>query len=292
MSSVSESNLTNLFTVEEVEKYLLPLRNENRKIGFVPTMGALHDGHMSLVKAAKEQCDVVVVSVFVNPTQFNNPQDLKTYPRQEGKDIELLEENECDFIFLPTVDVIYPPNYQNVEVDLGFIGTTMEGAKRPGHFDGVVNVVSRLFKIIQPDIAYFGRKDFQQVAVIREMNKQLNFPIVIQAVDTKREETGLAMSSRNLRLNEQERQRAVIISETLLKGKELAKEFSPSETLEKMKAYFSKGSLELEYLTIVHPDSLVELDQEWVPGATACIVAFCGDVRLIDNMELIDSEPI
>lgn len=292
MSSVSESNLTNLFTVEEVEKYLLPLRNENRKIGFVPTMGALHDGHMSLVKAAKEQCDVVVVSVFVNPTQFNNPQDLKTYPRQEGKDIELLEENECDFIFLPTVDVIYPPNYQKIEVDLGFIGTTMEGAKRPGHFDGVVNVVSRLFKIIQPDIAYFGRKDFQQVAVIREMNKQLNFPIVIQTVDTKREETGLAMSSRNLRLNEQERQRAVIISETLLKGKELAKEFSPSETLEKMKAYFSKGSLELEYLTIVHPDSLVELDQEWVPGATACIVAFCGDVRLIDNLELIDSEPI
>lgn len=292
MSSVSESNLTNLFTVEEVEKYLLPLRNENRKIGFVPTMGALHDGHMSLVKAAKEQCDVVIVSVFVNPTQFNNPQDLKTYPRQEGKDIELLEENECDFIFLPTVDVIYPPNYQKIEVDLGFIGTTMEGAKRPGHFDGVVNVVSRLFKIIQPDIAYFGRKDFQQVAVIREMNKQLNFPVVIQAVDTKREETGLAMSSRNLRLNEQDRQRAVIISETLLKGKELAKEFSPSETLEKMKAYFSKGSLELEYLTIVHPDSLVELDQEWVPGATACIVAFCGDVRLLDNLELIDSEPI
>lgn len=292
MSSVSESNLTNLFTVEEVEKYLLPLRNENRKIGFVPTMGALHDGHMSLVKVAKQQCDVVIVSVFVNPTQFNNPQDLKTYPRQEGKDIELLEENECDFIFLPTVDVIYPPNYQKIEVDLGFIGTTMEGAKRPGHFDGVVNVVSRLFKIIQPDIAYFGRKDFQQVAVIREMNKQLNFPIVIQAVDTKREETGLAMSSRNLRLNEQERQRAVIISETLLKGKELAKEFSPSETLEKMKAYFSKGSLELEYLTIVHPDSLVELDQDWVPGATACIVAFCGDVRLIDNLELIDSEPI
>lgn len=284
--------MTNLFTVEEVEKYLLPLRNENRKIGFVPTMGALHDGHMSLVKVAKEQCDVVIVSVFVNPTQFNNPQDLKTYPRQEGKDIELLEENECDFIFLPTVDVIYPPNYQKIEVDLGFIGTTMEGAKRPGHFDGVVNVVSRLFKIIQPDIAYFGRKDFQQVAVIREMNKQLNFPIVIQAVDTKREETGLAMSSRNLRLNEQDRQRAVIISETLLKGKELAKEFSPSETLEKMKAYFSKGSLELEYLTIVHPDSLVELDQEWVPGATACIVAFCGDVRLIDNLELIDSEPI
>lgn len=284
--------MTNLFTVEEVEKYLLPLRNENRKIGFVPTMGALHDGHMSLVKAAKQQCDVVIVSVFVNPTQFNNPQDLKTYPRQEGKDIELLEENECDFIFLPTVDVIYPPNYQKIEVDLGFIGTTMEGAKRPGHFDGVVNVVSRLFKIIQPDIAYFGRKDFQQVAVIREMNKQLNFPIVIQTVDTKREETGLAMSSRNLRLNEQDRQRAVIISETLLKGKELAKEFSPSETLEKMKAYFSKGSLELEYLTIVHPDSLVELDQEWVPGATACIVAFCGDVRLIDNLELIDSEPI
>ena len=292
MSSVSESNLTNLFTVEEVEKYLLPLRNENRKIGFVPTMGALHDGHMSLVKVAKQQCDVVIVSVFVNPTQFNNPQDLKTYPRQEGKDIELLEENECDFIFLPTVDVIYPPNYQKIEVDLGFIGTTMEGAKRPGHFDGVVNVVSRLFKIIQPDIAYFGRKDFQQVAVIREMNKQLNFPVVIQAVDTKREETGLAMSSRNLRLNEQDRQRAVIISETLLKGKELAKEFSPSETLEKMKAYFSKGSLELEYLTIVHPDSLVELDQEWVPGATACIVAFCGDVRLLDNLELIDSEPI
>lgn len=284
--------MTNLFTVEEVEKFLSPLRNENRTIGFVPTMGALHAGHMSLVRAAKEQCDVVIVSVFVNPTQFNNPQDLETYPRQEGKDIQLLEENACDFIFLPSVDVIYPANYNNVAVDLGFIGTTMEGAKRPGHFDGVVNVVSRLFEIIQPTIAYFGRKDFQQVAVIREMNKQLGFPIVIQAIDTKREDSGLAMSSRNLRLNEQERQDSVIISETLLKGRELAKEFSPAETVEKMKSYFNTGMLELEYLTIVHPDSLVELDQEWTPGATACIVAFCGDVRLIDNMELVDSATI
>src|SRR5690554_6387617 len=160
-------------------------------------MGALHDGHISLVKAAKEECDVVIVSIFVNPTQFNNTEDLKLYPRQEDKDLELLTRNDCDFVYLPTAEEIYPPDYEEVKVDLDTIENTMEGEHRPGHFNGVANVVSSLFKIVQPTKAYFGRKDFQQVAVSHQTNSHLILPVQIVHVETKRDSSGLAMSSRN-----------------------------------------------------------------------------------------------
>ncbi|WP_417266485.1 pantoate--beta-alanine ligase [Brumimicrobium sp.] len=282
--------MVNLYSIDALKENLEPLRNKGLKIGFVPTMGALHDGHISLVKAAKEECDVVIVSIFVNPTQFNNTEDLKLYPRQEDKDLELLTQNDCDFVYLPTAEEIYPPDYEEVKVDLDTIENTMEGEHRPGHFNGVVNVVSRLFKIVQPTKAYFGRKDFQQVAVVKEMNRQLKLPVEIVTVETKRDPSGLAMSSRNLRLSEQELEKAVVISQVLNKGKSWANSYSPAVTRQKMIEYFEQTSLKLEYLQIVHPDTLNDLNQYWVSGATACIAAYCGDVRLIDNMELITKE--
>lgn len=282
--------MVNLYSIDALKENLEPLRNKGLKIGFVPTMGALHDGHISLVKAAKEECDVVIVSIFVNPTQFNNTEDLKLYPRQEDKDLELLTQNDCDFVYLPTAEEIYPPDYEEVKVDLDTIENTMEGEHRPGHFNGVVNVVSRLFKIVQPTKAYFGRKDFQQVAVVKEMNRQLKLPVEIVTVETKRDPSGLAMSSRNLRLSEQELEKAVVISQVLNKGKSWVNSYSPAVTRQKMIEYFEQTSLKLEYLQIVHPDTLNDLNQYWVSGATACIAAYCGDVRLIDNMELITKE--
>jgi pantoate--beta-alanine ligase len=285
-----KEQLVILRSTVELEKHLQPLREKGSKIGFVPTMGALHDGHTALVNAAKKECDIVIVSVFVNPTQFNNPEDLKLYPRQEVKDLTLLEKNNCDFVYLPSAEEIYPTDYKAVKIDIETIENTMEGQHRPGHFNGVVNVVSRFFDLIKPNKAYFGRKDFQQVAVIKEMNRQLKLPIEIVTVDTKRDPSGLAMSSRNFRLNEQDLEKAVFISQVLNKGKSWANSYSPAVTREKMIAYFNNSGLELEYLQIVHPDTLNDLNQYWVSGATACIAAYCGDVRLIDNMELIAKE--
>lgn len=276
-----------LQTISEVENQLASQIAEGKTIGFVPTMGALHEGHLFLVEQAKKDCDLVVVSIFVNPTQFNNPEDLRLYPRQEEQDLALLQEKGADYVFLPTKEVVYPASYTCPKVDLGFLGETMEGAFRPGHFDGVISVVSRLFDIIHPTKAYFGRKDFQQVAVIKEMARQLKLSTEIIEVAIKRSSSGLALSSRNLRLNDLQKEEAIIIYKTLNKGKEWAKRYSPKQTLEKMLNYFSDGVLELEYLTIVHPETLRSLNQYWVEGATACIVAYSGEVRLLDNMELV-----
>lgn len=278
--------MVELRTTEEVDAKLLPLKDNQKTIGFVPTMGALHEGHLTLLRQAKQECDIVIVSIFINPTQFNDVNDLNAYPRQEEKDLELLESNQCDFVFLPTVDVVYPKDYVAKKIDLGFIGETMEGAHRPGHFDGVVNVVSRLFDIIQPDYAYFGNKDFQQVAVVKKMQEQYNKDVKIRTVNTKRESSGLAMSSRNMRLSPIERKKAQMIYKTLNKGKEWAEQYAPYIVLQKMIDYFSESELELEYLSIVHPDTLKPLNQYWVPNATACIAAYCNNVRLIDNMVL------
>ncbi|WP_159038632.1 pantoate--beta-alanine ligase [Brumimicrobium mesophilum] len=282
--------MVEIYNLQELNDQLSPIRDKGLKIGFVPTMGALHDGHISLINKAKKECDFVVVSIFVNPTQFNNSKDLEQYPRTEKEDIKLLRKNECDFVFLPSVSEMYPENYVAEKVDLHHIENTMEGAHRPGHFDGVVNIVSRFFRMVQPTKAFFGRKDFQQVAVVIEMVKQLKIQVDIVVVDTKRNASGLAMSSRNLRLSEQELEQAVVISQVLNKGQAWAKTYSPVITLEKMKRYFEDSALKLEYLQIVHPETLNDLNQYWVPGATACIAAFCGDVRLIDNMELVSTE--
>jgi pantoate--beta-alanine ligase len=276
--------------INSISQALKPFWDSNKTVGLIPTMGALHEGHMSLLRQAKQECDVVVVTIFVNPTQFNNSGDLANYPRTIEEDLGLLRKENCDFVFLPTVEEVYPEDYENINVDLSPIDEVMEGVHRPGHFEGVANVVSRFFKIIKPQKAYFGRKDFQQVAVVEETVRQLNLPVEIIPVETMRASNGLALSSRNKRLSSEELEKASIIYKTLSYGKELVSQTNPRDAIEKMKNYFESSSLRLEYLDIVDPKSLKSLNQYWVPGATACIAAFCGEVRLIDNMELVPND--
>ena len=264
------------------------MKSEGKTIGFVPTMGALHYGHISLVSSAMSQCDITIVSIFVNPTQFNNADDLLKYPRTLEADVELLSTINCDVVFAPSVEEMYPKNRDSTQLDLGNLANLMEGKFRPGHFDGVVDVVSRLFEIVKPTKAFFGLKDFQQVSVISFMTKKLNLPIEIIACPTLREDSGLAMSSRNMRLSELGKKDALHIYRSLSLAKELASNFSPTEVKEKVINYFNEGKLELEYLEIVNPTTLESLNTEWAGGATACIVAYCGDVRLIDNLKLVD----
>lgn len=249
-------------------------------------MGALHAGHGSLVTRAKSENDLVVVSIFVNPTQFNSSEDLTKYPRSIEKDALFLESLGCDIAFVPEVDDIYTHEYELPEISLGFLDETMEGFHRPGHFRGVVQVVYRLFQIVMPTRAYFGLKDFQQVAVIRFMADKFGLPVEIIACPTLRETDGLAMSSRNMRLNGVQREESIHISNTLLLAVELSKTMSPAETKAKAIAFFEEGNLALEYLEIVDPVTLESLENEWVPNSIACIVAYLGDVRLIDNMEM------
>ena len=272
--------------ISELQEHISKLKSEGKTVGFIPTMGALHYGHISLVSLGMRQCDVTVVSVFVNPTQFNNPDDLLKYPRTLESDVALLSSINCDIVFAPTVEEMYPKNRKAIQLDLGNLANLMEGKFRPGHFDGVVDVVSRLFEIVNPTKAFFGLKDFQQVSVIRFMTSKLNFPVEIIACPTLRETSGLAMSSRNMRLSETEKEDALHIYKSLLLAKELSASNSPLEVKEKAIEFFETGKLKLEYLEIVDPITLESLTSEWVAGATACIVAYCGEVRLIDNLQL------
>lgn len=256
--------------------------NKNRPVAFVPTMGALHHGHLELVKKAFESSSCVVVSIFVNPTQFNNPDDLAAYPRTLENDIHLLKTVGDVIVFAPTIAEIYPPEYQNIKLDLGALVQVMEGHFRPGHFDGVVNVVHRLFDIVQPDLAFFGLKDFQQLAVIRYMVHKMNLPVKIVPCETVREPSGLASSSRNMRLSANELEAATVISRVITKSKDLAMDLSPEETSLEARKMFETSSLKLEYLEIVDPNTLQTLDN-WVDGSRMCVAAWCGEVRLIDN---------
>jgi len=275
-------------TIAPLREALSSIKHQGKKIGFVPTMGALHGGHLDLVKKAQEECDVVVASIFVNPTQFNNSSDFSNYPIRMEEDLSLLDSASCDIVFIPQVSDVYPDNYIKNSIDLGNIDKVMEGEFRPGHFEGVVHVVSRFFEIIMPHKAYFGQKDFQQVAVIKKMVKDLDFPVEIIAVKTKRLPNGLAMSSRNYRLSEKEIQASSIIYKTFIQGKSWANEYAPSVTRKKMISYFNESSLTLEYLRIVDPNTMEDLNQYWVPGAVCGIAAFSGEVRLIDNMILVE----
>lgn len=273
-------------SVSNLQQHLNTLREQGQVIGFVPTMGALHGGHLALLEAAQQRCDAVVVTIFVNPTQFNNEGDLSNYPKRESEDLELLRSANCDIVFMPTTAEIYPEDRPKFTIELGKIATVMEGKYRPGHFQGVVNVVGRFFEIIQPHYAFFGQKDFQQVAVVEKLAKDLNFDVSIVPVPTKRLPNGLAMSSRNYRLSKEDKQKASIIYKTLLKGREWADQYAPAVVRQRMEEYFNTGELELEYLRIVHPTNMEELQQYWVDGAIAGIAAYCGEVRLIDNMKL------
>jgi pantoate--beta-alanine ligase len=275
-----------VYTTAHALSSVISAAKKSGKVGFVPTMGALHDGHLSLVHKALEENVLVVVSIFVNPTQFNNASDLSNYPRTLPNDLELLSVFDKVLVYAPGVDDIYPKNDFFEPIDLDGLDTRLEGAFRSGHFQGVVHVVRNLFNIVQPHRAYFGEKDFQQLAVIRRMVKRLNFPIEIVSCPTHRSENGLALSSRNMRLTDQGREDALIISETLNYMKNLGHDSTPSRVMELGTAYFSKGNLSLEYLEIVDAESLMLLTNQWSAHSVCCIAAYCEDVRLIDNLEM------
>ena len=273
-------------TVSELRQELDIQRKAGKKIGFVPTMGALHEGHASLVRYAVAENEIVVVSVFVNPTQFNDKNDLLKYPRTLEADCELLEKEGADYVFAPSVEEIYPePDTR--QFSYAPLDTVMEGKYRPGHFNGVCQVVSKLFMMVEPDKAYFGEKDFQQLAIIREMVKQMNFPLQIVGCPIVREEDGLALSSRNTRLSAQEREFALNISQTLFRSKEFAASHSVEETQQFVEeSIASSEGLQLEYFEIVDGLTLQRIenweDTDYVVG---CITVFCGEVRLIDNIK-------
>ncbi len=266
---------------------LVQLKKQAKKtIGFVPTMGALHAGHISLVKEAKKNNDICIVSVFVNPTQFNNLEDLEKYPRTIERDAALLAEAGADVVFTPTVEEIYPePDTR--QFDFGMLDKVMEGEHRPGHFNGVAQVVSRLFDIVRPDRAYFGEKDFQQLAIIREMVKQLSLAVEIMPMPILREVSGLALSSRNERLSAEEKEIATNIYKTLLfSSTEYFDKISVAQTIEIVSERINSFEpLRVEYFDIVDGYTLQSIsdwnDSEYTVG---CIAVFCGEVRLIDNI--------
>ena len=272
--------------INELKGYLVDSKRNGKRIGLVPTMGALHKGHLSLVERCVRENDICVVSVFVNPTQFNDKHDLETYPRTLEADCALLESAGCDFVFAPSVEEMYPePDTRTF--DFGTVMQVMEGAKRRGHFNGVAQVVSKLFYIVEPDNAYFGEKDFQQIAVIRAMVKQLQIPVQINACPIVREADGLAMSSRNTRLTPALRQKAPLIARTLQESKALAATKSVREVIDYVvNTLNADPDLEVEYYEIVDGDSLVSI-QDWkdTSYAVGCVTVYCGEVRLIDNIK-------
>ncbi len=274
------------YTAESLQKKLESLKLSGDRIGFVPTMGALHEGHLKLVEKAAAENDHVVVSIFVNPTQFNNAEDLKKYPRTLEADITLLSEVDNVLVFAPDKNEIYPENDHFDHFDFRGKDKIMEGEFRPGHFQGVVHVVYNLFSIVKPDKAYFGLKDFQQVALIRMMLSFFNLSVDMVVCETVRTENGLALSSRNMRLSEKEKEDALIIYNTLLFMRSLDRTLTPVQVKKMAENYFSQGNLKLEYLEIVDDHTLEPLRESWTSNVTCCIAAFCGDVRLIDNMQI------
>lgn len=278
-------------TSEQLTSAVTRLKLEGKTIGFVPTMGSLHPGHLSLVEEAHKNTDVVVVSIFVNPNQFNNPDDLKNYPRDLDKDIKLLKATDCELLFVPSVKDIYPEEDNRI-FDFGQVDKVMEGRFRPGHFNGVAQVVSRLFEIVKPDKAFFGLKDFQQIAVIKQMVKQLDLGVEIVACPIVRESDGLAMSSRNLLLQPGDRKKAPIIAQTLFDSCNFAQNHSVEETQNfVIDAINGEKSFKIEYFEIVDGETLQSVEN-WKdsPYIIGCIAVFAGEVRLIDNVIYKNSE--
>jgi len=272
-------------TKTDLTGHLLTLKNEGKTIGLVPTMGALHQGHMSLVEKARAENDIVVVTIFVNPTQFNDPSDLDHYPRTLDQDLELLRQLEADLVFVPSVKEMYPEEDMQI-FDLGGLDKVMEGKYRQGHFNGVAQIVSKLFLLVRPHRAYFGQKDFQQLVIIRRLVESLGLDLTIVPCPIIREKDGLAMSSRNTRLNKEERKLAPFIYETLVKAREKMESLNPSQVKEWVILQFKKQSdLDLEYFEIIEDKELMPID-EWDKemNKVACLAVLLGEVRLIDNL--------
>ena len=273
---------TKAHLAEEIKR----IKNCSQRIGFVPTMGALHEGHLALMRKAKADNDILVCSIFVNPVQFNNQEDLEHYPRAPEKDIALID-GLCDILFMPSESEMYP-DMPVESYHFGHLENVMEGICRPGHFNGVAIVVNRLFEMVCPDVAYFGKKDFQQLAIIRKMVNDAQSPIKIEAVDTVREKDGLAMSSRNSRLSEQARKSAPFIFQTLTKAKELTQTQKPQEINRWIKEQFeTQKEYQLEYAQVVNGETLETVsDYNQANNIVICLAVRLDNVRLIDNITI------
>ena len=273
-------------SIKELRLQLDEDKQKGKKVGLVPTMGALHAGHISLVKRCVAENDVCVVSIFVNPTQFNNPNDLLTYPRTMDEDCQLLESSGCTYVFAPSVEEMYPEPDNRV-FDFGTVAQVMEGARRPGHFNGVAQIVSKLFYAVKPDVSYFGEKDFQQIAVIHAMVKQLEIPVEIVDCPIQRESDGLALSSRNTRLTPEQRQKAPVIARTLKESITFVPEKSVQQVIDYVVSTLNNvPDMSVEYFEIVDGNTLESISN-WSDTTypVGCITVYCGEVRLIDNVK-------
>jgi pantoate--beta-alanine ligase len=277
-----------IYTRNKLNTALGEFRERGTSIGFVPTMGALHEGHLSLVRRCIAENDITVTSIFVNPTQFNDSSDLKNYPRDLEKDCSLLETEGCHFVFVPDEKEMYPERDLR-QFDFGSMDKVMEGVHRPGHFNGVAQIVTKLFDSVRPDKAYFGQKDFQQLAIIRKLITDLRYPIRIIGCPIVREPDGLAMSSRNLLLSDAHRKAAPLICKTLMEAKKLA----GTKTINELEQFVTvtindNPWLRLEYFQLVHSQTLQPVSHisPYMP-VTACIAVFAGNIRLIDNIDII-----
>jgi pantoate--beta-alanine ligase len=274
--------------IKALRSYLKSKRIENFSIGLVPTMGALHAGHLSLIKASRKENDLTVCSIYVNPTQFNNPSDLEKYPRLIEADSRMLKESGCDVLFVPSNDQMYPQPSE-LKFDFGELDKILEGQFRPGHFSGVGLVVSKLFNIVQPTRAYFGQKDFQQFAIISKLTTELLFDIELISIPIVREPDGLAMSSRNLRLLGEDRKKSTIIYQTLLAAKESLLAGEPWAEIEMniTEKFQTISGIRLEYISLADPTNLKPLKHVTMPSPAIILIAgFVGEVRLIDNILL------
>lgn len=273
-------------TKQQLASSLNEIKAKGLSIGFVPTMGALHKGHISLVFVSKKQADVTVCSIFVNPTQFNNQDDLINYPKPIDTDIEKLEAASCDILFYPEIDEMYESD-EVWDYEVGALDKKLEGEFRPGHYKGVTQIVHKLFAAVKPDIAFFGQKDYQQFLVIQKMVSDFQLPVRLTLCDTVREEDGLAMSSRNIRLNREERDIATVLFKALSFVRENYDKLSILELTQKGKAFFERQELlNLEYFKICDKETLEEANEKPENGAIVLVACLVGSTRLIDNMIL------
>lgn len=268
----------------QVEKQVNALKNKQLTLGFVPTMGALHQGHISLIEKSRQSCDLSLCSIFVNPRQFNDPADLARYPRSPQKDLDLLQKAGCDLVFMPQAEELYADGGHE-EYDFGRLDKVLEGAQRPGHFKGVAQVLSRLFKLVKPDKAFFGQKDYQQYLVVKELVKLLKLPLEVIPCPIVREADGLAMSSRNSLLSPEERALAANIPFWMNKARELAQRLDADQVAAEIRAMMANvNGIRSDYFEICHPEDLSPCHGNVLPGQSiALLAAYVGKIRLIDN---------
>jgi pantoate--beta-alanine ligase len=273
-----------IFTqIDPLRAYWSQQKTTGKSFGFVPTMGALHEGHLSLIRSSEAECDITICSIFVNPTQFNNPTDLAKYPRPIENDIALLRSNGCDVLFCPPEEEIYQDNPQ-IHFDVGTLGNSLEGFYRPGHFNGVALIVAKLFNIVRPDRAYFGQKDYQQFLIVNRLVRDLNFNVLLRCIPIQREPDGLAMSSRNSRLSDDQRKKAIAFFHCLKMAQSKLKTGTAFHQIrEEARQYCRSHSVKLEYFEMADATSLA-IQENPSPNTILLIAGYVGEVRLIDNV--------